>query len=567
MPTPEEVLEKFNRVKLRYSSRNSTIDSLQEFFDGNQWETENSSKDMRIVLNYTRESVLYHVGYLSRSRPRVDVPSKTDSPRAQSRENYLNTILDSIWKLWPQMEMDANKFGYAVLQLLWDAEPVRKKSVDGISEFDVIDKMPFRSRIINPKHFYPNYRTFDHPNDFLWVVRHDPNRLVDDIAERYNVRLQPTNVDEQCDLVEFWDSNSYILIALTKSKSKRTQSFVVLANEKHPYGRPPFFVLPNLIDPHRDFTAGGGISEIESIMDAAKHLNLIYTLSATEIVSKIHPPALYKADGTHSQSPADIRLGAGDIIPLRADEDVQPLHWPGIPSSVIEHRNSTMAALRDMAKLPRTSFGESSFGATSGIGMRLMYEALEITLSLKVPIRQSILEEMLSWALNITKQQLGENGKIQYLSSNASGVHDITLFKRDIEDSHCVVTFNVTPPRDKITYEQHVAYLYKLNLISLRTALEMLDDIRDPEAEIRRLKLELKDSLLHPERAAVSVPQQQHRPEMGDSLEGVKAQEAPPVPALPSMPSKRNVPFLERGLTPNMNTLGVNQGPPIEEQP
>ena len=564
MPTPEEVIARFHERRLKYASRNGAIDYLQSFFEGEQWSQSPSEEDdeIQLVLNYTREAILYHVGYLTRKIPRVDVPSRTDSVKAQARENYVNSILRSVWTCWPSMEMDTNKFGYAVLELLWTGEPVSEESSDKLETFSTFKKVPFTVRVIDPRCFYPRYRTYDHPDDFLWVIRHDPDRLTEDIFKQYGVDVQSTKFGDLCDLVEYWDEDTYILLALSRSKSRKSTSFVVLKNEAHPYGRPPFFVLPNMIDPHKDFTVGGGLSEIESVQEAARHLNMIFTLSAQEITNRIHPPVVYTADGKHSQSPADIRMGAGEVIPLRTDEAVTPIHWPGIPHSVTEHRNATVAALRDMAKLPRTSFG-ASVEAPSGIGMRLMYEALEITLSLKVPIRERVISEMLQWALEITEQQLGDKGKISYHSADVSGLRDITLFKRDIEgDFFCVTTFNVTPPRDKITFEQHVAYLFKLKVISLMTALEMLEDVKDPAAEVARLRKELQDSILHPEQAV-----QPANPTQTNQLGDIKQQEGPPVPALPSMPTQQNAPFLGRGLPPNMSSTGLNQGPPIEEQP
>ncbi|HID11586.1 MAG TPA: hypothetical protein EYP17_09855 [Candidatus Latescibacteria bacterium] len=125
-----------------------------------------------------------------------------------------------------------------------------------------------------------------------------------------------------------------------------------------------------------------------------------------------------------------------------------------------------------------------------------------------------------------------------------------------------------------------MVYLYKTGVISHRTALEWLDDVPDPEAELERIRREHEDSELDPQMAVLvrqaageEKTRQPPRQPLKRQEEPGRYNAAPPVPTLPSMPTQRNAPFLQRGEIPNFRQLGglapgrgpgVNPGPPME---
>jgi hypothetical protein len=271
----------------------------------------------------------------------------------------------------------------------------------------------------------------------------------------------------------------------------------------------------------------------------------------TEIATRIHPPAVYKSDEPQ-QDPNSIRIGAGEVIPLGLEEELEILDWHGVPQTVAEHRDAIMSALRDFSGLPKTSLGGTE--GASGIGMRLAYAVLEMILPLKLPERTEMLADALSFILDVTEQQLKEGQRIRFCASKEV-VADLRAADL-VEDASCVVEYGNLIPKNRLELEQHITYLHKTGIISLRTALEWLD-VQDPEAEIERIKAEKQDPILHPE-----LVQPQQEPPGG----GVKNDSAPPVPQTPAMPSQQNAPFLERGQVPNMGqampgSQGVNIGP------
>jgi hypothetical protein len=216
--------------------------------------------------------------------------------------------------------------------------------------------------------------------------------------------------------------------------------------------------------------------------------------------------------------------------------------------------------------------------------MRLAYAALELVLALKLPERIEFLMNLFSFVLEVTEKQLGKNAAISLWLKEGRQPVLINLSADDISGAYyCTVAYGNIVPRNKVEWEQHVIYAYKTGTISLRTALEWLDDVASPEDEMERIRKEHRDIALNPEMAArireLEGPQQQPGQPGGPRLQpgaGIKMNAAPPVPTLPSTPTQRNVPYLQRGQTPGMNQLGqvppglgpgVNQGPPIEEQP
>lgn len=587
---------RFLELSLHYSNRNAVLDELALFFDGTQWESNPSEdeldadEEVRVTLNYARKSVLWHVGLLTGKPPRVDVPnSPKPDAAARNRERYLRALLASVdfRRAYRRIEVSANKYGYGVLQALWtpgEAEEVEMAKAENsqvATAKKVYHQQPFTMRALDPRHFYPCYKTFDKPDDMLYAFRFDPDRLVEDIEDQYDVVLVPTEVVSgsrgSCDLIEMWSDTQYLLFAITTTMEVDESGALVavskptiLKDESHSYGRPPFFVLLNFIaDPDSDPTDGGSLSEVALVKDTNKHLNLIVTLMATEIATRIHPPAVYTTDEPQTDVKA-IRMGAGEVITIGAEETLEAMDWSGVPQTVSEHRDAIMQALRDFSGLPNTSLGSTGAG-TSGIGMRLAYAVLEMILPLKLPERVEWLQDVLSHMLRVTHKHLGEHDSIAFW---ATPKLQAQIMKADIsKDFYCSVKFGNLIPRNRIEEEQHITYLHKTGLISLRTALEMLEDVVDPDAEIERIRIEHKDAILDPETAAaIEGAKQAGQPPppqpAGPAPTGLKNDAAPPVPQMPSMPTQQNAPFLERGQTPNLSPSrpGVNVGPPEENQ-
>lgn len=546
----KEIIAGFLELERHYTGRNDFLQALQEFFEGDQWdsEEERAQEEFRLVLNYTKATVLRHTSYLVGKPPKVDVPQSPSEqdPSLTRRERLLRTIVR-----WPKfrgtyrrVEMCANKFGFGLLLVQWT----------GKAEGGKFTSLPYTFRQLNPQRFYPRLKSDN--ETFLYAYYLHKDRLVEELREEYGTDLIPAKwaVGGVCDVVEFWTDSRYVVIALTGQLDEDGERMeepppITLEDRAHKEGRVPIFLLPNILDPDRDPTDGGSISEVDTIESLNRHLNLIVSLTAEEIATRIHPPLVYKSDD-HSQPPGEIKAGAGEVIPLRLDEEIEPLDWTGIPTTVQEHRNAIMASLRDLAALPRTSFGEAT-GAMTGVGMRLSYASLEQILSLKVPAREDFLSEVLEFCLFLAFIHLKDAAIDFWTGRLGQESRQVTLTKEDLKGYlSCEVSFVNLIPRDKVQHEQHIAYLFNIEMITHRTALEQIDWIPDPLEELRRFE----------EEREAREPKEQP---------ALRSDAAPPVPASPELPTRRNTPYLRRAQGGNFPQAhpGVNPGPPIEVQP
>lgn len=596
---PNTLYDKFLETSMRYGARNDVLASESLFFRGIQWEEQSTSDDVieddrskefiRITRNYTRLTVMKQAAYLTGKRPRVDVPRSSVGLGAPARERYLRSLLGTLWPVWvSSIEVDASKCGYGILQVMWfppDGSVVASTAPDAVqTQQRTYTQVPFKFRSIAPTRFFPIYNTYDEPDDFHAVFVYEPSRLVEDLEDRYGVKLQPTQplpgTMGTCEVVEYWTKTDYVLMAITQ---QRTDLGVVeaiphiLKQESHRYGRLPFFLVQNIIMPHEDPTVEGSVSDVELVKDANKDLNLLWSMYTTEALTRMRPPTVYHTDSPTYQ-PNEIKMGSGDVIPLRTDEDLKPIVWDGIPTTVYNLLGDTMSALSDFGSLPRSEFG--SDGNASGVGMKLAYGNLELCLALKVPIRVAALEHIFSFCLKVTESKLGKNGIINFLvkGSTVKNPLEVNLLAKDIGGRlECNVTYPSLLPRDKISHEQHVVYLFNAHVISHLTALEMIEDIDDPEAELDRVRKEFGDSVLFPDRVMqTSQAKQPEAPAPGqptpspqDQLQ-LRMNSAPPVPTSPEMPTGRNTPYLSREPVGNFDQMfnrnpGVYQGPPIEE--
>jgi len=597
------IFAKYGEISLWYGNRNALLHTQDLFYRGVQWEDDetddNAQELIRVTLNYTRLTILKQVAYLTGKAPRVDVLETGLGVEASKRERYLRAVHKHLWPVWSSsVEHDAAKSGYGVIQAIWAPKVTSRKALDALeTPLKEYTTVPFKFRSINPVDFFPMYRTHDEPDDFMYVFIREQDRLIEDLEERYGVALQPTSTLQgttgTCEVVEYWTKDRYVLMAITTTKNERgaalkdTHTPHIIKDEKHGYGRIPFFVVSNISQPHKNPTIEGSLSDLELVMEVQKHLNLVWSMTATEIMTRMRPPTVYTSDNpTHVAS--ELRIGAGEVIPIESTEKLEFMRWEGIPSTVEQHSDDTMAALSDFGSLPRTEFGGGST-PPSGVGMKLSYGNLELCLTLKVPRRTETFQRIYSFCLEVTEKKLGTAGIINFSFVDTPDVIlDVNLLAKDIGGRYeCEVSYPNLLPRDKITFEQHIVYLYNAKIISLRTALEMIEDVQDPEAEIARIQKESKDPILFPERVAATT--QASTPPLEAGAGGPSQQQpgldlkfnsAPSVPQSPEMPTGVNTPYLARqpqmptgqGMGSGLNagqmfnrSPGVYQGPPTQE--
>ena len=615
--TSENLYAKFLSISQHYAARNAVLDELDQFFGGDQWEDDTSMDEelelCRTTWNYARMAVMRHVALMVHTPPRVDVAGDGEDRSARARETFLRAAFsaDHLWRPWGQgVELNASKLSYGVLKAEWipkrelDTKQVEATAGKNAPEsaarsITVIREMPLKFTNVPPKNFYPIYADTDYndANDILFCFREIPDQMVAYLELKFGKSLQPTaqkvvGIMETCKVVEYWDAENYCIFAVTRlikenDKNESTPVFLVEPTA-HKYGRVPFFVLQNIPDANKNPTEDGSISDVELIREPNKHMNLMNTIIATSIYVNAMPPMVYKSDTGHEYMDR-IRGGAGEVIPLGTDEELEFKTWQGQPEIVTRHLKDTVKSMEDLGNLSYSSLAGDQ--PASGVGQQLNYANTELTLALKTNPRVSTLQEVGRFLLHMADEYLADNDRINFSqldrmkSAESPAFLEVNLWRKDVQGATtCFVSYGDVMPRDKTKIEQHIAYLYAQGVISLRTALEHVSYVPDPAAEMNQIRTEIKDLELDPQKHALYLQAKQMGQQKPPSsptptpstfdnqrrAAGVKFDAAPPVPSTPEMPTSTNAPGLARSVSPNLNQMfpqrpGVYQGPPVEE--
>lgn len=538
--TQEDILNalysKFLLVQSGYTARNQDIVSRRAFFEGVHWAEdpdETEEHEFRLVINYCRRVVLDFAGMLSRApTPRVPSPVN-DKEGARRRELLLRLIWPDFLKAWRLAELNAAKCSYGVLEVLWDdnlevetREVVPETQGPNGTEPSLTvkryTKQPYIFRSIKPEEFFPVYRTFDKPDDFLYTFRFDPNRLITDLEDRYGVVLQGTDLDggsaePTADLIEYFDDGWYVLVAKTLVKDpmpegrgiaarfrRATQptyspSLTLLTARQHKYYRPPFWVLRNIENTDANPTDGGSLSDIDDISTLNQHLNLMRSEQAEEIVINIHRPLTYASDD-HQQDPETLSMTAGAVYPIGLEEKLEPVPTTPQPAFVQKHIDDIERTIRTLSFLGDAGFGDFGSG-TSGVAARIALTPMQRILELKLPPRTDVLQSVCKYLLQQCEEKLGKDTKLEgWVETASKQFIETTIAAQDIDGKYFVfVDYGNLLPKDDQAHQQNEVYKYKSGTQSLWKTMDNLGE-EDPDAEIARIEEESKNPYLDPQK-------------------------------------------------------------------
>jgi hypothetical protein len=511
--TASEVYELYIARKAEYANRNAMIDGYRALFDGDHWlkplgkEEQEAEDTLQLVVNFCRSTVLHFVGMLaSAPRFRVPRPARGEERRikAEIRERWLAGLRDDLLRAWSDVEMDASKVRFGVLQVIWDpdVEPANSGNIEG---------NPFVFRAVDPQLFYPCYRTWHRADDFFYVIREDPGRLVEDLEEEYGVKLQAVEAEPgtegACTVVEYWDKDDYYLIALTHRELTEVVSgrevthlephSVVLKEGKHGYPRIPFFVLQNIRNAHEDPTEGGSLGDVDAIAGLNRHMDWLFSSHADELALQVHRPIVYKSP-SHSKPPESLRQSPGAVWDIEDDEDVSPFAWPAEPEMVQHHFRMTRKFIDDMSFIPATAQGELPAGV-SGQSMSIANTPLQRILELKKPQRITTLKAVAGLLLEMGAKK---GAPIVTWCTTSENVREEAKLTKDMVegDYYVEISWRNMLPRDEIAHQAHHAYLFKTGVQTLPRTLDALG-VEWVEAELEQLSEEYIDPRINPERA------------------------------------------------------------------
>lgn len=554
-----------------YADRVTAMNDRDRMFDGEHWPPEEEAdtvttndvpekKSFKLVFNYTRRIVLSYIAALARE-PKPKVPSPTDplmAANASIREKYLLSLWDDVMEVWYDVETNAAKYGWGVMQAVW-APPVNQPRVLPSQNFagaTVVryTESPWVFRSIPVDRFYPVYRTLSKPNDFLKVFHYDPNRLIDDLEEQYNVKLDATGMmapdgwqclgtEPTCDLVAYWTKDKYILLALTRGtyesvveRGKKTnrEVYYELVNTDNPMKVIPFWVVQNMRgNPQKDPTKGGSISDVDDIGDINRHYDEIMSEAAEEVVIQIHQPVVYKSSD-HTQKPSDVVIGAGKAIPIDIEEELDTLKFSQEAPLVENHIERVMQSMKDLSFLGDAGFGIMN-AQVSGVAARIAMVPMQQVLELKIPQRRRTLQAVCAYILRVTESKLkvGEDGAREgiqgWIMYKGKRYGEFTLYDYNIDGAYYAdIDYGNLLPRDDFAFEQNEVYKLSAGAQSIYDTLDHIG-VDDPAAAIERIKQEAQDPILNPEKVTATATAKQSQQQMAAPM-------APTAPTGPAQP-------------------------------
>jgi hypothetical protein len=296
-------------------------------------------------------------------------------------------------------------------------------------------------------------------------------------------------------------------------------------------------VVQNIVNTDADPTDGGSISDIDDIADLNRHLNLMRSEQAEEIMTTIHRPLVYYS-GDHMQDPKQISYTAGAVLPIGApgEEELKPLDPPVESTATKEHIEAIESSIRTLSFLGDAGFG--MFGAgTSGVAARIALTPLQRILELKLPPRTYVLQGVCAFLLRIFEQKAPNDVKLRgWVSTSGSRYELMDVGKADIAGQYYAsLDYGNLLPRDDQAHSQNEVYLYKASAQSLSTTLDNMG-FEDPHAEIEMIKAEAQDPWLNPERYMAVIQAMQMKQQMDAAQQAAPAAGAAPgAPAGPTV--------------------------------
>lgn len=584
----KDVVNLFRQVQLEYGGRNDRNDALVRLFEGEHW-VEDGPKapdgtEYALTFNYVRNVVMRFSSIMKRSPlPTVPYDGSPDDrgyDAAARREKLLLACWDDLMEAWSDAEINASKVSYGVMQAVWSPDRGQPESVNIGLGADVRNRKsyttnPFKFRSIPPNDFYPIFNTYDTPNDFLAVFRFDGGRLIRAIDLKYGVKLQPTGSfvfqptsanQPTCDLVEYWDCEKYMLIAMTQvvdasrrqsrparnrrglrmrsdvEEDGRQTQYAVLESGENPYGVIPFWLLQNIrTDPNIDPTDGGSMCDAQDIIGLNLHYNDLVSEEAVEVTTNIHRPIVYASD-EHQTDPNKVAFRAGAVIPIGIEEKMDTLPWDGEPETISQHLARIEGAIRTLTFLSDAGFGNIPTGLTS-TGFRIAIQPLQQIIEHKVPIRERVLRSISMFIIDVFTRKAADDSALRVWLKGHSSRPELVVVSRDdiagdgVGNMLVDVNFKNLLPRDDNAYMQNEIYMYKSGAQSLETTLANLG-FADPQSEIERMKREFSDEILYPERVALTIQARQMSNQGGESgpSGSVQPQRAPEAMAAQQSP-------------------------------
>lgn len=502
--TRDGVVALYARLRAQWNTRNGEYDLSRRRYFGEHWDPVTNPAPVNrysLTANYLKPFVDKSVQLLFGRVPAIQVMPKGTDQEARRHAEQLEGVVYGTWKV--------NDAITVFQKTAWDAFVLRRGLI--YVWWDP-DEKKVRFKNCAPEHFFPEY-----DGDRIYRAVYVQRRATDALKEQYPELASQIEEDDAMNYPFVEGSN----LDKVGAKGQTTVIDCYTADGKFyrvmgnafkefdlslPFKEVPFIEFPC-------FPVSGDtepLNAIDQIVELNQYIDQLLSQNADIIARYANPVVLDKASG---QSPEAIRRAMGSpgaVIPVRPNGDITLLGWNGNQPGIMEQLTVALDTLFDLAGKPRSSFGQQTSQQT-GVQTNL---ALTPTLQSN-DFHESIFGARLSrlnewilalWEANMAGDTIEFEGRYES-QSGSQKYYDVMITGGEIGGwrENRIKWPSAIRTDDPVYIQNNLQQLTSdPPAMSLYTYLERAGT-EDVEAEIDRIKEQLEDPRLHPDRLNAAV--------------------------------------------------------------
>jgi len=502
--TRDKVVELERALRQEWNTRNAEYDLSRRRYFGDHWDAETNPEPINrysLTLNYLKPFTDKSIQSLVGRIPAIQVmpPGTTEPDRRHAEE--LEGVLYGTW--------EANDMATILQKTAWDSFVLRRGLI--YLWWDP-DKRMVKMKNCAPEHFFPDY-----DGDEIYRAIYVQRRKTEALKEQYPNHASDIHSDsgmnhpfvegsdpnrtgatDQTTVVDCYTADGWFYRVMGDAFISQKLD---LPWEGIPFVEFPCYPVSGETEP---------LNLLDQLVELNQYLDQLVSQQADIIARYANPVVIAKATG---QSPEAIRKAMGSpgaVIPVRPDGDLTLLGWSGNIPAIEQQMEFVIDSLFDLGGKPRSAFGQQT-SQQSGV---------QTNLSLSPTVQSNEYHE------SIWGQRLGCLNKYILMLWEKNMPGDIIHFEGSYRKASGTQTYydvSITGEEIEGWYKNRIKWpsAYRIDdpvyiqnqlqqltsdppAISLYTYQENVGR-EDVEAEIDRIKEQLMDPRIHPERLQSAV--------------------------------------------------------------
>lgn len=554
----EEVKTLYRELQAVSAGRNAEYALARDRYRGKHWgDNENPRPDGKrytLTLNYIRSTVSKAVQLLLGQMPAIQVMPPGTEEDARRLAEAEEAILYATWdkneapKVFRRVAHNRALLRRGLLYYWWDAtaKRVRFRSVAPDNFYPIYDGEEIVECIIVSRRLTRALKR-QYPKLASKIV--SDNEGDDVFDEGRWTRMVQGNVDilepggaSGSDIRDPLSGQTTVLDWYDKYGNWRRVMGEASHKQNLGYGLDsvPVIEFPNSLpgderEPH---------SEIDDIVDLNLYVDQLVSQQADIIRRYANPTIIDKQSGQSAQQIRQTVQGDGGVLPIKRDGDILLLNWAGTAPDIANQFGRVMTAIYDLSGKPASSYGQL-LSNQSGVATNMALSPATMTTEEAQSLFGLGLIQLNEAILTLTEKFM-KGQQIEIRQGAARGragtgwrFYDVTITGSEIGGwTKNRIKWPSALRTDDPIYVQNELAKAKGDASqppaqSLYTTLENLG-VEDVEAEIDRIKQQLEDPRLHPDRLQAAVKaaqafQESQLPAGVEGLDPVQAGGAAPV--------------------------------------